>query len=371
MFVIRAVSQRVVGDLTSGSGQLTTKGSISGARSITLKNNCFLQRNSINPSYSALGRNTPHTAVRKIEVAKTSIAFPSVKERIMAFQAAEQQCSNSQTNNTVLKEPSMIKLNTSLNHPGLLNHKPVSSDSSEITSPQDKKGLMVFLGKENVGEQTLNIIGQQIPRTLKGKEPYDILFLNQSVKTDYEKRAQKYIVDNLNDTDLKSKDVNIAIGAAIKTTYKNNRLLTPEECNVNLYKKVYILGHGSAGDNHITCGSEYLGHSEVISRMESAGLLGLKDIRLLPCYSADAQKITSASPFRSNVGEGRKSLLEYTANELTNRGYAGIKVVAYNGAGVFISPDKKIPLTHLRALPHNGGEIVLARSERKVSIKTG
>ncbi|EHR8838035.1 hypothetical protein KUS10_003650, partial [Escherichia coli] len=58
-------------------------------------------------------------------------------------------------------------------------------------------------------------------------------------------------------------------------------------------------------------------------------------------------------------------------NELTSRGYADIKVVAYNGAGVFVSPDKKIPLTHLRALSHNGREIVLPRSEKKVSVKTG
>ncbi|EPR7471603.1 hypothetical protein ACU8J3_004782, partial [Escherichia coli] len=78
----------------------------------------------------------------------------------------------------------------------------------------------------------------------------------------------------------------------------------------------------------------------------------------------------SISPFRRNAGQG-KSLLEYTASELTSRGYADIKVVGYNGAGVFVSPDKKIPLTHLRALLHNDREIVLPRSDRKVSIKTG
>ena len=181
---------------------------------------------------------------------------------------------------------------------------------------------------------------------------------------------QQYVVDSLSDADLKSKDVNVAIGAAVKTAYKNNRLLTPEEFNVYSYKKVYILGHGCVGDSHITCGSEYLGHREIISRMESVGLLDMRDIRLLPCYSADAQKITSTAPFRSNAGGGM-SLLEYTANELTDRGYTDINVVADNGAGVFVSPDKKVHLTHLRALPHNGREIVLPRSKRKVSVKTG
>ncbi|ENA5518540.1 hypothetical protein ABGK12_004572 [Escherichia coli] len=81
---------------------------------------------------------------------------------------------------------------------------------------------MVFLGKDGVGEQALNIPGQQIPRTLKGKTPYDILFMSQSVKADYEKKAQQYVVDSLSDADLKSKDVNVAIGAAVKTTYKND-----------------------------------------------------------------------------------------------------------------------------------------------------
>ncbi|EEV9304890.1 hypothetical protein ACXIDX_004789 [Escherichia coli] len=373
MFVIRALSQGG-GNLTSGLGLVATKmgEELLSGRDITVKSSCFLQRNLISPSYSALGGYTPHTAARKIEAAKTGIAFPSVKERVMAFQAAAQQCLNSQvkTLNTALKEPSVVKLSTSLNHSGVLSHSSALSDSSERISHQDKKGLMVFLGKESVGGQALNILGQQIPRALKGKEPYDILFMNQAVKADYEKNAQQYVIDSLSDADLKSKNVNVAIGAAAKTAYKNNRLLTPEEFNVNSYKKVYVLGHGSAGDNHITCGNEYLGHCEVISRMESMGLLGVRDIRLLPCYSADAQKITSISPFRRNVGQG-KSLLEYTANELTSRGYADIKVVGYNGAGVFVSPDKKIPLTHLRALLHNDREIVLPRSDRKVSIKTG
>ncbi|EFK3963432.1 hypothetical protein ABMO53_004636, partial [Escherichia coli] len=301
--------------------------------------NCFLQRNLISPSYSVLGGNTPHTAARRIESAKTSIVFPSVKERIMAFLEAVQQCSKSQINNTVLKELLVVKPSASLNYSDVLNHSSVLSVSSETTHPQDKKWLMVFLGKDGVVEQALNILDQQIPRARKGKEPYDILFMNQSVKADY-KKAQQYVIDSLSDADLKSKNVNVAIGAAAKTAYKNNRLLTPEEFNVNSYKKVYILGHGSAGDNHITYGSEYLGHREIISRMKSICLLSIRDIRLLPCYSADTQKITSISPFSGNVEEGR-CLLEYTANELTNRGYTDIKVVAYNSVGVFVSPDKK------------------------------
>ncbi len=64
--------------------------------------------------------------------------------------------------------------------------------------------------------------------------------------------------------------------------------------------------------------------------MESIGLLGMRDSRLCRCA-----KITSTSPFRSNAGEG-ESLLEYTANELTSRGYTDIKVVAYNDACVFV-----------------------------------
>ena len=160
-----------------------------GGHSIAVKGNCFLQRNLISPSYSVLGGNTPHTAARRIESAKTSIAFPSVKERIMAFLEAVQQCSKSQINNTVLKELLVVKPGASLNYSDVLNHSSVLSVSSETTHPQDKKWLMVFLGKDGVVEQALNILDQQIPRARKGKEPYDIIFMNQSVKADYEKSA--------------------------------------------------------------------------------------------------------------------------------------------------------------------------------------
>ncbi|EFH0086865.1 hypothetical protein MM368_004811 [Escherichia coli] len=112
MFVIRALSQGG-GNLTSGLGLVATKmgEELLSGRDITVKSSCFLQRNLISPSYSALGGYTPHTAARKIEAAKTGIAFPSVKERVMAFQAAAQQCLNSQvkTLNTALKEPSVVE----------------------------------------------------------------------------------------------------------------------------------------------------------------------------------------------------------------------------------------------------------------------
>ncbi|WP_409024419.1 hypothetical protein [Escherichia coli] len=124
MFVVRAVG-RVAGDLTSGPGQLANK------RGAVLPKKQLLFTKKLNRSFLfCFGGNTPHTTARKIEVAKTSIAFPSVKEKIMAFQEAVQQCSNSPINNTTLKELSVVKVSTSLNHSGVLNHSSVSSVSS-------------------------------------------------------------------------------------------------------------------------------------------------------------------------------------------------------------------------------------------------
>ncbi|EFJ5688085.1 hypothetical protein A3409_004920, partial [Escherichia coli] len=312
---------------------------------------------------------------KKINLTENSITLTSSRSGTFSFHGTGSQClSNKEIerpDNSILDELSSIKSRKSFHQNNLSTHGHELSGDAEIISQQDKKGLMVFLGKDNVGEQALNILGQQIPRIFKSKEPYDILFMNKNVKSDYQKNAKKYIIDELRDIDLKDNDARVAIAAAMKIAYKNNKLLTTSEFNVNSYKKVYILGHGSAGDEHITCGNEYLGRSDIVSRMESMGLLGLKDIRLLPCYSADVKKIDSVYSPHSGVDRKQKSLLEHMMTELTKRGHKDIKLTAYNGAGVFISPDKKTPFTHLRAIQHEGGELFTPRSNRRVSIKIG
>ncbi|EPQ7544890.1 hypothetical protein ACUV95_005204, partial [Escherichia coli] len=131
MFIVRAVSQGTCG-LISELGRQTTKGEFfCGGGRITVKSNCSLQRNLISPSYSALGGNAPHAAARKIEATKTSITFPSVKERVMAFQLVAQKYSNTQERNTLSKELLVVKQSSSLNHSGVLNHDPVLSVSSK------------------------------------------------------------------------------------------------------------------------------------------------------------------------------------------------------------------------------------------------
>ncbi|EFC2566866.1 TPA: hypothetical protein ACHKU1_005099 [Escherichia coli] len=378
MFTIRSMNSVLTNDSISGAGQQTLNGGLingnSCERRIVVKNKTLLQKELTNDYYSALGGGIRNTS-EKINFNKNNILFPSVRSRMLSFQGGEPQCLSNQEieqpSNSILDELSLIKSRVSFHQNNSSTNGSELSGGSGIIFQQDKRGLMAFLGQDNVGEQALNILGQQIPRIFKNKEPYDILFMNKNVKSDYQKNAKKYIIDELHDVDLKNKNVKLAIAAAIKTSYKNNKLLTPSECDVNSYKKVYILGHGSAGDAHITCGNEYLGPRDIVSRMENMGLLALKDIRLLPCYSADVQKTASVYPFHGGVDRKQKSLLEHMATELTNRRYKDIKLTAYNGAGVFISPDKKTPFTHLRAIQHECGELFLPRSKRRVSIKIG
>ncbi len=60
----------------------------------------------------------------------------------------------------------------------------------KIETVPEKEGLLVFLGTKSVGEYALNILGQNIPRTMTGKKTYDILFLNETTKTILIKRKQ-------------------------------------------------------------------------------------------------------------------------------------------------------------------------------------
>lgn len=378
MFTIRSMNSLLTNNSISGAGHPPLNGGLTskntGTRRIVVKNKTLLQRESVN-NHSAFSEYTRNTAEKKINFTERNISIPSYHSRMFSFQGAESQSlSDKETENptpSILDELSLIKSSKSFHQNNPSTHSHEISGDAEIISQQDKRGLMVFLGKDNVGEQTLNILGQQIPRIFKNKEPYDILFMNKNVKSDYQKNAKKYIIDELCDVDLKDNDARVAIAAAIKIAYKNNKLLTTSEFNVNTYKKAYILGHGSAGDEHITCGNESLGRSDIVSRMESIGLLGLKDIRLLPCYSADVKKTDSVYSHHSGVDRKQKSLLEHMMTELTKRGHKDIKLTAYNGAGVFISPDKKTPFTHLRAIQHESGELFTPRSNRRVSIKTG
>ena len=234
-----------------------------------------------------------------------------------------------------------------------------------------KTGLLVFLGNKNIGNQTINIIGQQIPRILQNKNAYDLLVMNDNIKNEFNTNKKRYVIESLNNEALKSQNTHEAVGAAISHAVKTTKTLTPEEININQYKKIYILGHGSAGDNYITCGDEEISHKEIVSRLNKLGLLNLKDIRLTSCYSGDSDKFTTSNKTIDANPPKNKSLFTRVVDELNNNGFKDINVTAYHGAGIFVSEKGGVPKTHLRAISKAPNtEESFKRSDYKISTKT-
>ncbi len=64
---------------------------------------------------------------------------------------------------------------------------PTTLAGRTIEKAQDKEGLLVFLGMKSVNEYTFNILGQNVSRVTTGKKPYDLLFLNNATKQDFDK----------------------------------------------------------------------------------------------------------------------------------------------------------------------------------------
>ncbi|BBG61884.1 hypothetical protein PRJH_p058 (plasmid) [Providencia rustigianii] len=227
------------------------------------------------------------------------------------------------------------------------------------------------MGNKNIGNQTINIIGQQIPRILQNKNAYDLLVMNDNIKNEFNTNKKRYVIESLNNEALKSKNTHEAIGAAISHAVKTTKTLTPNEININQYKKIYILGHGSAGDNYITCGDEDISHKEIVSRLNKLGLLNLKDIRLTSCYSGDSDKFTTSNKTIDANPPKNKSLFTRVVDELNNNGFKDINVTAYHGAGVFVSEKGGVPKTHLRAISKAPNtEESFKRSDYKISTKT-
>lgn len=234
-----------------------------------------------------------------------------------------------------------------------------------------KTGLLVFLGNKNIGNQIINIIGQQVPRVLQSKNGYDLLVMNDNIKNEFNTNKKRYVIESLSNEALKSKNTHEAVGAAISHSVKTTKILTPEEININQYKKLYILGHGGAGDNYITCGDEDISHKEIVSRLNKLGLLNLKDIRLTSCYSGDSDKFTTSNETIDANPPKNNSLFTRVVDELNNKGFKDINVTAYHGAGVFISEKGGVPKTHLRAISKSPNtEESFRRNDYKISTKT-
>ncbi|EFA4879916.1 OspB [Escherichia coli] len=235
---------------------------------------------------------------------------------------------------------------------------------------------LLFLGKEGVGEDALNIIGQQIPRVLTSKKMYDIVFYNRFSMEDFASKL-KAMLPKQTITTIASNDSAVTVAAMI--ALQTTTLKTIEETDFSQYKKIYILGHGNAGGHSLKFGPELLSVDEVISRLVDGNVLKVKDIRLTSCSSADKEKICSFTDDKTQEGDGllskimsflkgnKISFLDKFIESLEDKGYDNIRVSGYHGMGAFYA-GKSLPFTHLRSitLPPDPEQTVKRSTQREM-----
>lgn len=235
---------------------------------------------------------------------------------------------------------------------------------------------LLFLGKEGVGKDALNIIGQQIPRVLTSKKMYDIVFYNRCSMEDFTSKL-KAMLPKQTITTIASNDSAVTVAAMI--ALQTTTLKTIEETDFSQYKKIYILGHGNAGGHSLKFGPELLSVDEVISRLVDGNVLKVKDIRLTSCSSADKEKICSFTNDKTQEGDGllskimsflkgnKISFLDKFIESLEDKGYDNIKVSGYHGMGAFYT-GKSLPFTHLRSitLPPDPEQTVKRSTQREM-----
>ncbi|HFK3790855.1 TPA: OspB [Escherichia coli] len=236
---------------------------------------------------------------------------------------------------------------------------------------------LLFLGKDGVGEDALNIIGQQIPRVFASKKMYDIVFFNRFSMEDFTSKL-KAILPKQTITTITNNDsaVDVAAMIALQTT----TLKTIEETDFSQYKKIYILGHGNAVGHSLKFGPELLSVDEVISRLIDGNVLKVKDIRLTSCSSADKEKICSFTTDDKNKERNgplskiisflkcnKVSFLDKFIESLEDKGLDNIKVSGYHGMGVFYT-GTSLPFTHLRSitLPPDPEQTVKRSTQREM-----
>ncbi|CTT38933.1 secretion protein EspS, partial [Shigella boydii] len=85
----------------------------------------------------------------------------------------------------------------------------------KIETVPEKEGLLVFLGTKSVGEYALNILGQNVSRVTTGKKPYDILFLHEATKQDFDKKKTEFTFPGANRSYLQSSNTDVAAAAGL------------------------------------------------------------------------------------------------------------------------------------------------------------
>ncbi|HBN1934153.1 TPA: secretion protein EspS [Escherichia coli] len=230
-----------------------------------------------------------------------------------------------------------------------------------IEKMEESEGLLVFLGKKNVGEYALNIIGQNVPRVITGKKSYDILFLNDATKQEFDRKKTEFITPGANKSHLQSSDSDVVATVAISIAATEMKTLLPGDITPGKYKKIYLSGDGSAGLPLLQCGNDFLSPVDIVDRMTQHNLHEIGDIRLTSCHSADITKNKDFSPGEidksANIRNGwlakalfgqKKSLAEHVCAEFESRGI-DVSISGYHGTGVFYVPEHGKPTTHLRS----------------------
>ncbi|EEC8323027.1 secretion protein EspS [Escherichia coli] len=238
---------------------------------------------------------------------------------------------------------------------------PTTLAGRTIEKAQDKEGLLVFLGMKSVNEYTFNILGQNVSRVTTGKKPYDLLFLNNATKQDFDKRKMEFTYPGANKIHLQSSNSDVVAAAAISIAATEMKTILPDDLTPGKYNKIYLSGHGSAGLPLLKCGDEFLSPADIVDRIVKHNLHEIDDIRLTSCNSANIIKNKDFSPDEidksSNINNGwlartlfgkKKSLAEHVYAEFESRGI-NVSISGYYGTGVFYVPEHGKPTTHLRS----------------------
>lgn len=245
--------------------------------------------------------------------------------------------------------------------------------------PKKTKSLMLVLGSSGFGKDHLNILGQQLPRVLKRKEPYTAAFLNNNAKKCFEESIKDIKRINIDNNHLMGPKVSsdLIVEALVSDAAKIQKNVVINELDLTEYTKVYVLGHGSAGVGVIKSGEQYFNVEDIVNLLEKNGILStIKDIRFVSCQSADKRAPVSMSDKdiqEANCDKGmlhraifgtEKSLIDLISSEIWSRGYSDISVSGYHGNGVFYD-GKNIPLEHIRSSTIPASDIVKRKDVRE------
>lgn len=207
--------------------------------------------------------------------------------------------------------------------------------------PKKTKSLMLVLGSSGFGKERLNILGQQLPRVLKRKDPYTAAFLNNNAKKFFEESIKDIKRINIDNNHLMGPKVSsdLIVEALVSDAAKIQKNVVINELDLTEYTKVYVLGHGSAGVGVIKSGDQYFNVEDIVNLLEKNGILStIKDIRFVSCQSADKRAPVSMSDKdiqEANCDKGmlhraifgkEKSLIDLISNEIWSRGYSDISV---------------------------------------------